>query len=132
MTTNTIEERSTSQKVEIPRSYELVAWRWMRYSGILLIPLVWFHTILQDVIIGVHAIDLDYVAQRWAYTSWRVYDAALLGFAFAHGMNGLRQVLFDFFHTPKARRNLSWGLLLLWLVVTAIGAAAIVGGVRLD
>jgi succinate dehydrogenase / fumarate reductase, membrane anchor subunit len=133
MTTNTTAEgRSSSQKVEVPRNYEVTAWRFMRYSGILLIPLVWIHTILQDVIVGVHAIDLDYVAARWANTGWRVYSAALLGFAFAHGVNGLRQVLFDFFHTPRSRRNLSWALLLFWLVVTAIGAAAIIGGVRTE
>lgn len=132
MATDTVSSGTRTQKVDIPRNYEITAWKWMRYSGILLIPLVWFHTILQDVIIGVHAIDLDYVAARWAYTSWRVYDIALLGFAFAHGMNGLRQVLFDFFHTPRSRRNLSWVIFIGWLVITAIGAVAIVGGVRME
>ena len=37
----------------------------MRYSAFLLIPLAWGHLILQDVIVGVHSIDLDYVAMRW-------------------------------------------------------------------
>ena len=44
----------------------LTAWKWMRYSGFLLIPLVWGHVLLQDIIVGVHKIDLDYVALRWA------------------------------------------------------------------
>jgi succinate dehydrogenase / fumarate reductase membrane anchor subunit len=121
---------SSPRKIEIRSNYERTAWKWMRYSGVLLIPLVWFHTILQDVIVGVHRIDLDYVAVRWATLGWQLYDIALLGFAFAHGMNGLRQVLFDYIHTPKARRTLSTALLVAWLATTVIGGAAIIFGVR--
>lgn len=112
------------------KNVEAVAWRWMRYSGLLLIPLAWFHVLLQDVLIGVHAIDLDYVAMRWASLGWRVYDFLLLGFAFAHGVNGLRQVLHDFIKSEKTMARVSWGLMVFWAVLTLIGAAAIVGGVR--
>jgi succinate dehydrogenase / fumarate reductase membrane anchor subunit len=129
METNTTIESSV-RKIEIPRNYERVAWNWMRYSGVLLIPLVWIHTLLQDVIVGVHAIDLDYVAMRWATLGWRIYDIALLGFAFAHGTNGLRQVLFEYVHSPKARRTLSVSLLVVWFVITLIGALALIFGVR--
>ncbi|HZD41981.1 MAG TPA: hypothetical protein VE131_14760, partial [Terriglobales bacterium] len=101
-----------------------------RYSGILLIPLAWFHVALQDVIVGVHAIDLNYVQQRWALLGWRVYDFALLAFAFAHGVNGLRQVLVDYIQTEQYRRIMSWLLLVFWIVLSVIGAVAIVGGVR--
>jgi len=81
------------RRIRPPRSYESTAWRWMRYSAFLLIPLAWGHVIINDVLVGVHAIDLNLVATRWAFVGWRIYDAALLAFAFAHGMNGLRQVL---------------------------------------
>jgi succinate dehydrogenase / fumarate reductase membrane anchor subunit len=111
-------------------NFETTAWKWMRYSGFLLIPLVWGHVLLQDLIVGVHAIDLDYVALRWASLGWRIYDALLLGFAFAHGVNGIRQVLNDIVHTPRSRSIMHWGLILLWLVVTGLGAIALVGGVR--
>lgn len=40
-------------------NHEQTAWKWMRYSGLLLIPLVWFHVLIQDVLAGVHQIDLD-------------------------------------------------------------------------
>jgi succinate dehydrogenase / fumarate reductase membrane anchor subunit len=113
-------------------SFENTAWRWMRYSGLLLIPLAWIHVAIQDVLVGVHSIDLDYVAFRWASLGWRVYDFALLAFAFAHGVNGLRQVLFDYIGNDKARRRLSWLLLAFWLIVSLIGAGAIVGGVRME
>ena len=117
-------------RVATPRNFETTAWLFMRYSAILLIPLAFGHLILQDVIVGVHRIDIDYVAMRWANIGWRIYDAALLAFAFAHGMNGLRQVLMDYIRSDRAFRIVSWVLLIGWLVITVIGAAAIVGGVR--
>jgi succinate dehydrogenase / fumarate reductase membrane anchor subunit len=103
----------------------------MRYSGLLLIPLAWGHVLIQDVLVGVHRIDLDYVAMRWASLGWRAYDFALLAFAFAHGVNGLRQVLNDYITSEKARRRLAWFLLAFWLLLSLIGAVAIVGGVRI-
>jgi succinate dehydrogenase / fumarate reductase membrane anchor subunit len=112
-----------------PRSLDARIWLLMRYSGIALIPLAWIHVLIQDVLVGVHRIDLDYVALRWATLGWRVYDMALLGFAFAHGMNGLRQVLEDYVTHDRPRRLVRWGLFIAWLVITAIGTAAIVGGV---
>jgi succinate dehydrogenase / fumarate reductase membrane anchor subunit len=118
------------RRVQVPKTFETRAWLFMRYSAVLLIPLVWIHVILQDVLVGVHAIDLDYVALRWATLGWRVYDVALLGFAFAHGMNGTRTVLRDYIHRPSLRRWIDWVLLLAWAGITAIGAVAIIGGVR--
>ena len=118
------------RRVDVPATWEGRAWVWMRYSGIALIPLAWVHVAIQDVLVGVHAIDLDYVAMRWATLGWRIYDIALLAFAFAHGMNGLRNVLSDYVHAPGARRLVNALLLAGWLVISAIGAAAIVGGVR--
>jgi succinate dehydrogenase / fumarate reductase membrane anchor subunit len=120
----------TQRRIKVRQSYESIAWKWMRYSAILLIPLVWIHVLLQDVLIGVHRIDINYVAMRWAILGWRVYDVLLLSFAFAHGMNGLRQVLDDYIHSDPLRRLVSWGLLFAWAVITAIGAVAIIGGVR--
>jgi succinate dehydrogenase / fumarate reductase membrane anchor subunit len=116
--------------VKVKQNYDTVAWKWMRYSGILLIPLAWLHVAIQDVIVGVHAIDLDYVQMRWASLGWRAFDFALLAFAFAHGMNGLRQVLDDYIHGERARRNIAWLLLIVWLVISLIGGIAIIGGVQ--
>jgi succinate dehydrogenase / fumarate reductase membrane anchor subunit len=119
------------RQVKVQKNFETYAWLFMRYSAVLLIPLVWIHVLINDVLVGVHAIDLDYVAMRWATTGWRVYDIALLAFAFAHGTNGLRTVLRDYLHSESTRRVLDWGLLIFWLIVTAIGAIAIIGGVML-
>ena len=128
MTTNT--NQTQINKVAVPEGFESLAWKWMRYSGLLLIPLAWGHVLIQDVLVGVHRIDLDYVALRWASLGWRVYDFLLLAFAFAHGVNGLRQVLNDYIRQDSTRKKVNWGLFVLWLSLSFIGAMAIIGGVR--
>jgi succinate dehydrogenase / fumarate reductase membrane anchor subunit len=122
----TANERSTSA---VPR-YESTPWKWMRYSAFLLIPLAWGHVLIQDVLVGGHGINLDYVALRWSMVGWRIYDFLLLAFAFAHGINGLRQVLFDYVHNPKNQRSIAWALFAVWLLISAVGAVAIIGGVK--
>jgi succinate dehydrogenase / fumarate reductase membrane anchor subunit len=114
-----------SERVRIPKTFDQVAWTWMRYSAFLLIPLAWGHIILQDVVVGVHNITTDYAIQRAASLGWKVYDILLLGFAFAHGMNGVRQVLRDYIHNPQTFRVVSYLLLLVWLAITALGAVAL-------
>jgi succinate dehydrogenase / fumarate reductase membrane anchor subunit len=119
-----------SNRVATPHNFETTAWLFMRYSAILLIPLAFGHLFLQDVLVGVHRIDLDYVSMRWTLLGWRIYDAALLAFAFAHGMNGFRQVLTDYIRSERAFRIVSWILLIGWFAITVVGAVAIIGGVR--
>lgn len=114
------------RRVSLVRNFETTAWLFMRYSALLLIPLAFGHLVLQDVIVGVHAIDIDYVAMRWSQTFWRVYDAFLLIFAFAHGMNGLRQVLMDYIQNERTFRLVSWLILIVWFVISLIGAIAII------
>jgi succinate dehydrogenase / fumarate reductase membrane anchor subunit len=119
------------EQVRISLNYESIAWKWMRYSGLLLIPLAWGHVLIQDVLVGVHQIDIDYVALRWATLGWRVYDFLLLAFAFAHGVNGLRQVINDYIKKKKFMRLVSILLFVFWLVLSLIGAVAIIGGVQI-
>ncbi len=112
-------------------SIEKFSWVWMRLSALLLIPLVWVHSIIQSLIVGGQNLSLEYVQMRWAILGWRVYDIFLLGFAFSHGILGLRQVLFDYIKPNNWRRATDWVLLGFWFVITAIGAMAIIGGVRM-
>ena len=115
---------------KITPNYDTKAWFFMRYSSLLLIPLVWIHVLWQDVITGVHNIDTDYVVRRWSNIGIQIYDILLLAFAFAHGMNGLRQVLLDFIHSPKARRNTSTIIFILWLTISIIGGIAIIAAAK--
>ena len=118
------------ERAYVPKGFETWAWLFMRYSAVLLIPLVWIHVLLQDVLVGVHAINLDYVAMRWALIGWRVYDFLLLAFTFAHGMNGLRNVLGDYIRRTGTRRLVNWLMLVFWAAISVIGGVAIIGGVR--
>ena len=120
----------TIQKVKTSKNIEATAWRFMRLSGFLIIPLVWFHVLLQDVIVGVHAMDIDYVAERLANLGWKIFDILLLAFAFAHGMNGVRQVANDFIHTEKGQLRMARVLLVVWVIVSIIGAVAVIAGAR--
>ena len=116
--------------IDLRRNGEVIAWKWMRYSGLLLIPLAWGHVLIQDVLVGVDNIDLNYVSMRWAYFGWRIYDFFLLVFALAHGINGLRQVVLDFVSKKKNVRLVNQALFVYWLVLALLGIAALVGGVR--
>jgi succinate dehydrogenase cytochrome b556 subunit len=121
---------SSARRVAVPaKTIDTYIWQFMRWSGVLLIPLAWGHVVLQDVLVGVHSINIDFVALRWATTGWRIYDIALLGFAFGHGMFGLRGVVADYIHNPRTVRRLMWVMLIGWAAITAIGAYAIIGGV---
>ena len=86
--------------LRVPRTFEQTAWTFMRYSAVLLIPLAFGHVLIQDVLVGVHRIDLDYAAHRMATLGWKLYDIFLLGFAFGHGMNGLRRCCATLFTIP--------------------------------
>lgn len=110
------------------QSLESRTWKYMRLSAILLVPMVWFHTIFNTLIIGPQNISLDLVSRRWATLGWQIYDILLLTFAFSHGVNGLRQVLFDFASSSTTRKVLNILLLLFWIVLSVIGASAIIGG----
>ncbi len=115
----------------IRKSIDTFVWLWMRLSALLLIPLVWIHTIIQALLVGGQNLSLEYVQMHWAFLGWRIYDIFLLAFAFSHGILGLRQVLFDYIHSAKWRELANWALVAFWILTTAIGAIAIIGGVRM-
>lgn len=116
--------------INLPKNGEMIAWKWMRYSGLLLIPLAWGHVLIQDVLVSVDNIDLNYVSMRWAFVGWRMYDFLLLVLALAHGINGLRQVVLDFVSKKKNIRLVNQTLVVYWLVLVLLGIAALMGGVR--
>jgi len=127
--TSVNEERITDS-IRRTGNFEKTAWKWMRYSGILVIPLVFIHILIQDVVVGVHEIDLQYVDARWQLLGWRIYDGFLLAFAFLHGMNGLRQVLLDFAKQERLKRLINISLFILWLIISIFGFTALIAGVR--
>ncbi len=100
-------------------SIERFWWRFMRVSGIIIIPLVFGHLAMMHIIQGVFDItaaghtvvgttvanasgtSVEFVADRWGYlvagvAVWRIYDFGLIALVVVHGFNGLRLVLTDY------------------------------------
>lgn len=119
----------SGRRVAIKPTLETRMWTFMRYSGVLLIPLAYGHVMIKDILHGVHLINLSYVNLYWSFLGWRIYDATLLSFALAHGAYGLKQVSEDYVHSPLRLRFTKYAILGGWLIITAMGAIALVGGV---
>jgi len=132
--------RRTARPVPPPRNqFERIAWLFMRYSGLVLIFLALSHFGLQHVFASVHDLTLQSTIARWGTVGqtanftiwfWRAYYALLLGLAMLHGLNGLRQVAYDYMHI----RPLYYGFMsisaLLILIVSVAGIVALALGVN--
>jgi succinate dehydrogenase / fumarate reductase membrane anchor subunit len=113
-----------------PRStrgnFEMVAWLFMRLSGIVLVVLVIGHLVIQLVLDGgVSKIGFAFVAGRWASPFWQTWDLLMLWLAMLHGANGLRTVINDY--ATKATTNFTLKTLLYFgtFVVVVLGTLVI-------
>ncbi|GIV85899.1 MAG: hypothetical protein KatS3mg052_2906 [Candidatus Roseilinea sp.] len=125
----------TVRKVQpIPQTrnrLELALWLFMRYSGLALVFLALSHFWMQHVLIGTHEIEFAGTQLRWGTTGqpvtveqliWRAYYAVMLVLAVTHGINGVRQVAYDYFgHRPAIYKGLMY-------VVVAVAAIISLGG----
>ncbi len=122
-----VQETLTRVGVQFNR-FESVAWRYMRISGVLLIPLAFGHLFIMHILNSVYAIDYHWVIEtRWAYIGWRLYDAALLWLAGAHGALGMRHVIKDYVRNPRASLALSLGVALFMAFLLTLGSIALIG-----
>lgn len=108
--------------------FETAAWRYMRWSGFLLVPLAFGHMAIMHLINSVADINWHWVVYaRWNYLGWRIYDAFLLWFAGVHGFNGLRYVINDYIHEKTLNRILNGVAVALLVLVLALGSIALIG-----
>ena len=92
--------------IEAPRSrpvrrrgvnWEKWGWLYMRFSGILLVVLIFGHLLVNLFLgEGVSAIDFAFVAGKLANPFWIVWDTLLLWLALIHGANGMRTLTNDY------------------------------------
>jgi len=94
--------------IEAPRSrpsstrarrvnWEKWGWLYMRFSGILLVVLIFGHLLVNLFLgSGVSAIDFAFVAGKLANPFWIVWDTLLLWLALIHGANGMRTLTNDY------------------------------------
>ena len=103
----------------------------MRYSAFLLIPLLWGASFLQDVVVGVHNMDLGYVAiagpmSAGAFTMVCCWPLRCRTVSTACG-----RLLNDFIHKPTVGLILKLGAVhFSGCRFTVIGFIALIGGVN--
>jgi succinate dehydrogenase / fumarate reductase, membrane anchor subunit len=85
-------------------NFELVAWLFMRISGIALVFLVLGHLFIMMIVDGgVTKINFAFVAGRWSSPFWQTWDLLQLWLAQLHGTNGLRTIVNDYAEKPQSR-----------------------------
>ena len=78
-------------------NWEKWGWLYMRFSGILLVVLIFGHLLVNLFLgDGVSAIDFAFVAGKLANPFWIVWDTLLLWLALIHGANGMRTLTNDY------------------------------------
>ncbi|WP_455352558.1 succinate dehydrogenase hydrophobic membrane anchor subunit [Streptomyces sp. SYSU K217416] len=113
-------QRSRKTPKSTRGNFEMVAWLFMRLSGIVLVVLVIGHLLIQLVLDGgVSKIGFAFVAGRWASPFWQTWDLLMLWLAMLHGANGLRTVINDYAERPRTRLWLK-GLLYTATVFTIL------------
>jgi succinate dehydrogenase / fumarate reductase membrane anchor subunit len=85
------------------RSVEATSWLFMRISGVALVVLALLHFAITHITNDVVDTDYAFVTQRWDNPLWRVFDWLLLALALLHGLNGVRWIVDDYVHSPRAR-----------------------------
>jgi succinate dehydrogenase / fumarate reductase membrane anchor subunit len=132
--------RRTSRPLPPARNqFERVAWVFMRYSGLALIFLALSHFGLQHIFASVHDLTLQSTIARWGTVGqtanftiwfWRAYYTLLLGLAMLHGLNGLRQVVYDYMHNRVIYYGFMAVVTFLVLIVSIAGLVALGLGVN--
>ena len=106
--------------------FELWMWLFMRISGILLVLLAIGHTLIMHVPDGgVSRIDFGFVADRWEYPFWRVWDWMLLSLALVHGVNGLRNITLDYVRRAGARFGINMVFYVLGFAIFVLGTVVV-------
>lgn len=103
-------------------------WRFMRWSGVLLIPLAFGHLAIVHLLNSVAVIDRAWVVEtRWSFLGWRLYDASMLWLAGIHGYRGFRTVVNDYVHNDGLNRALTILMTVLMIAILILGSIALIG-----
>jgi succinate dehydrogenase / fumarate reductase cytochrome b subunit len=136
-----------------PSQIDVWFWKFMRISGLLILPLVFGHLAMMHIISGVFDITgsgtdivgtgtvnqtssaLAFVGERWDYlvagvAVWRLYDGALLALVVTHGFYGLTLVVNDYAHNYLVRRALNWTIVFGAVFLIMLGTATLIAGVE--
>ncbi len=111
-------EQPRSPRSRKAANWEKYGWMYMRFSGAILLVLIFGHLIINLVAgEGIRAIDFAFVAGKWANPFWKVWDGAMLWLALIHGTNGMRTIVNDYAERAAVRRVLN---ITLWAICAAL------------
>jgi succinate dehydrogenase / fumarate reductase membrane anchor subunit len=129
--------RALKPMPQAENSFERLAWVFMRYSGLILVLLVLSHFWMQHIIVGTHNITVFDTELRWGVNGkpvtienvfWRVYYAVILMLAMLHGLNGFRQVAFDYLNQRGIYRSIMLLATAVVGIITVLGMIALFFG----
>ncbi|PYI68460.1 succinate dehydrogenase [Arthrobacter livingstonensis] len=107
-------------------SFEMVAWLFMRVSGVVLVVLIFGHLFVNLMLgDGIHAIDFGFVAGKWSSPFWQIWDLAMLWLAMLHGTNGVRTIINDYAERNGTRMTLKTVLYIASAVIIVLGTLVI-------
>ena len=107
-------------------NWEKWGWIYMRFSGILLVILIFGHLLINLVLgTGVKQIDFAFVAGKYATPFWQVWDLLMLWLALIHGGNGMRTLVNDYAYNRLVNRILKWAILAAVVVLVVLGTLVI-------
>jgi succinate dehydrogenase / fumarate reductase membrane anchor subunit len=104
---------------------DLLAWIFMRVSGVVLLFMVLAHLAIMHIINNIEVINYHFVAERYATPFWRTYDVVMLWLAFIHGLNGVRVMIDDYVGSSGWRAFSLASLYVLGFVFLVLGSLVI-------
>jgi len=104
------------------------AWIWQRVTAVALIVLLgghmWVNHYAPVIFPGNEYITFLGVQQRLSQIPWLIFNTLLLATALFHGLNGVRNVIFDYGISHRGKRAITAALVVLGLSFFAYGTVA--------
>lgn len=114
-----------SRRVD-PLNSESRRWLGMRGSGALMSGLVLGHLIIQHLVNDVHDLRIEWVAERWNKSGWRLWDGLMMVLAVGHGLSGTGHVIDDYVHDARLNRAAHRGVQVIGGLLVMIGVMGLV------
>jgi len=106
---------------------ETTIWYLVRISGVALFVLALSHFIIQHFVFDPSVQTAEWIAtHRWNQLIWRAVDWALLIAVLVHSALGVRTVVLDYVHGPRARIVTLSALYLLTTILFVLGTIVLV------